>query len=88
MLTTNETASKANDWRLQAIELKFNTWGEHEGKYSGKISFQNGDHESFSFKIRPDMAEKYISVLSADIVASATDLGSRLLDSLGLTPPL
>ena len=34
--------------------------------------FQNGEHESFSFKIRPDMAEKYISVLSADIVASAT----------------
>ena len=73
-----------DDWRLQKIELEFQPYGEHEGKYVGKIRFQNGDFESFNFKIRPEMAQPYIDLMSSDIVKCAESLGSRLIESLGL----
>lgn len=83
---TNEEQIKEpkDDWRLQKIELEFQTYGEHKGKYVGKIKFQNGEFESFDFKIRPEMAQPYINLMSADIVKCAESLGSRLIDSLGL----
>ena len=71
-------------WRLSSLELKFNTWGEDEGKYTGKIEFRNGLYESFSFRIRPDMAEPYIDLIASDIVTGAESLGKRLIESLGL----
>ncbi len=71
-------------WRLEKIEFEFKSYGENKGKYEGKIRFQNGEYESFCFKIRPEMAEKYIAIMSSDIVSSATDLGERLKKSLGL----
>jgi len=73
-----------DDWKLDSIELKFKTYGENAGKYEGRISFSNGEYESFTFKIRPDMAEKYIQLMSGDIVTSANELGQRLIESLGL----
>jgi len=78
---TNEAENKEpkDDWRLQKIELEFQSYGEHKGKYVGKIRFQNGEFESFDFKIRPE-----IDLMSADIVKCAESLGSRLIDSLGL----
>jgi hypothetical protein len=80
-----EEKEKLNtDWRLQKISIEFQTWGEHKGKYAGKISFENKEQESFSFNIRPDMAQAYIDLMSQDIVKCAEDLGSRLIDSLGL----
>lgn len=76
--------TKRDDWRLDSIKLEFQNYGEEKGKYTGKITFQNGEYESFSFKIRPEMAERYIQVLSKDIVNSASQLGERLTESLGL----
>lgn len=73
-----------DNWRLQKIELEFQRWGEDKGKYVGKITFENGEYESFSFKIRPEMAQPYIELMSKDIVKCAETLGSRLIDSLGL----
>ena len=73
-----------DDWRLDKIELEFQSFGEHKGKYAGKIRFQNGDFESFSFKIRPDQAQPYIDLIAEDIVKGAESLGQRLLESLGL----
>jgi hypothetical protein len=75
---------KKDDWQLKKLELEFNRFGEDRGKYTGSIRFQNGDYESFSFKIRPDMAQDYIDLISADIVKGAKSLGDRLLISLGL----
>jgi hypothetical protein len=60
------------------------TYGENKGKYEGKITFDNGEYESFTFKIRPDMAEQYINLMASDIVKSANELGKRLIESLGL----
>lgn len=83
---TNEVQIKEakDDWRLQKIELEFQAYGEDKGKYVGKIKFQNGQFESFDFKIRPEMAQPYIDLMSADIVKCAESLGSRLIESLGL----
>jgi hypothetical protein len=75
---------KADDWKLKKIELEFQPYGEHKGKYVGSIRFQNGDFESFDFKIRPEMAQSYIDLISVDIVKAASSLGDRLIKSLGL----
>lgn len=80
-----------NNWKLDKIEICFKHGYDHEkdpvkqkDRYEGSIRFSNGDFESFNFKVRPDMAEKYIQLLSKDIVESANDLGNRLIESLGL----
>lgn len=73
-----------NDWRLQKIELEFQQFGEHKGKYIGKIKFQNGEWESFEFKIYPNMAESYIKLISSDVVKCADNLANRLVESLKL----
>lgn len=82
----NQKESKDN-WRLKEITIKFQKGYSHEksvDRYEGKISFENGEDESFSFRVRPDMAENYIHLMSKDIVTSASDLGNRLIESLGL----
>lgn len=84
METTQKETEPKDDWRLQKIELEFQTYGEHKGKYIGKIRFQNGEYESFEFKIRSEMAQSYIELISVDVVKCAESLGSRLIDSLGI----
>ena len=78
-----ETA-KQDDWKLHKLELEFQTYGADKNKYCGSIRFQNGDYESFQFKIRPDMAEPYIDLIAADIVKAADQLAERLIQSLRL----
>jgi hypothetical protein len=72
------------NWHLAKIEIEFQKFGSDAGKYTGRIRFENGDFESFSFKIRPDMAQPYIELISSDIVKGAESLGNRLIESLGL----
>lgn len=79
-----DTELPKNNWRLDKIELEFKSYGEDAGKYVGRIRFQNGDYEQFSFKIRPHMAQPYIELIGADIVKCAESLGARLVESLGL----
>lgn len=78
------TKELKDDWRLDKLVLEFQTYGEHKGKYVGNIRFQNGDWESFTFKIRPDQTQLYIDLIAEDIVKGAESLGERLIDSLGL----
>jgi hypothetical protein len=76
---------KKDDWRLDKIELEFKRPGygdDGPGKYEGRIRFENGQWERFSFKIQPDMAERYIATLSEDIVKAASDLGRRVAASI------
>lgn len=77
---------KQKDWKLSKITIEYENFGEHKGKYIGSIRFENGEYESFQFKLYPEMTEKYIKLLSGDIVLSANDLGNRLIESLELTP--
>lgn len=80
-----------NNWILKSVEIEFKKDWSHEkdpaqkvDRYEGKICFQNGDNESFSFKIKPHLAQKYIDLMAETIVDSANNLGNRLIDSLGL----
>ena len=71
-------------WILREIKIEFQTYGEDKGKYTGKVVFQNGHFESFSFRIRPEMADQYIALIADDLVKGAENLGSDLLKSLKL----
>ena len=80
-----------NNWRLERIEIQFKKGYSFEKKeekkhdrYEGVIEFENGEFESFCFKVRPKMAQKYIQLMSDDIVKSARSLGDRLIESLAL----
>ena len=78
-------------WRLKSIDIRFKNGFKFEtdpvkqkDRYEGTISFENGENESFSFRVKPDMAQKYIDLIAQDIVLAATGLGDRLKQSLGL----
>ena len=80
------------EWRLKSIEIQFKkgyafekTEEEKHDRYEGKISFENGEGESFSFRVKSGMAQKYIDLIATDIVTAATGLGERLKESLGLS---
>jgi hypothetical protein len=73
--------SRPNDWHLDNIEIRFNTSSE---KYEGKVRFQNGHWEYFSFRIPEGMCEKYIALIADNLVESAQRLGDDLVKSLGL----
>lgn len=76
---------KKDEWKLDKIEIEFKRYGEDKGKYSGMIRFQNGEYESFTFRVRPDMAGSYIQLIADDVVKAADNLGNRLIESLGLS---
>lgn len=83
---------KLNDnWRLEKIVIEFEKGYSFKDKpeekvdrYEGHIEFRNDERESFSFRVKPNMAQKYIDLIAADIVTAATGLGERLIESLGL----
>jgi len=74
-----------DDWVLDDIKIEFNTYGADKGKYTGKVSFRNGHHESFSFRVRPNMAHDYIKLIASDVVLAASTLGESLIKSIGKT---
>lgn len=80
-----------SNWRLEKLEIKFQQGYSHKEKeeekidrYEGRITFQNGEWESFSFKVKPNMAEEYIKLISKDVVENAERLGKDLVKSLML----
>lgn len=79
-----ESKLKKDKWILEEIRITFKDYGEHKGKYAGRISFKNGESERFTFNIRPDLTQSYIDLMADDIVICASELGDRLIDSLGL----
>lgn len=81
-----------NNWKLKSIEIEFQKGYDFKDKpeekfdrYEGVIKFENDERESFSFRVKPDMAQKYIDLIANDIVTAATGLGERLKESLGLS---
>ena len=81
-----------NNWKLKSIRIDFEKGYEwqkepekRKDRYEGIIEFENDEKESFSFRVKPDMAQKYIDLIANDIVTAATGLGERLKESLGLS---
>jgi hypothetical protein len=80
------------NWKLKSIKIEFKCGynfkekeAEKYDRYEGLIEFGNDDNESFRFKIKPNMAQRYIDLIANDIVTAATGLSERLKESLGLS---
>jgi len=87
----NDNQQMDSNWRLDEINIEFKKGyyykensEEKEDRYEGMIRFKNGDNESFKFKIKPDIAQNFIDLISDEIVESATELGEKLKESLNL----
>lgn len=80
----NDNIESKDTWKLDKIELELKTYGEDEGKYVGRVRFGNGHCETFSFRIRPAMADRYVELIADDLVRGASRLSDDLLKSLGL----
>jgi len=76
-----------DDWHLDSITIEFKRDGYDnpiKGHYEGRVQFQNGQFDRFSFKLNERMTQPYIDIISDDIVKSANHLGDKILKSLGL----
>ena len=81
--------NKEDNWRLNRLTVYFQegfAYATDESRkvdrYEGSIEFENGVNESFSFAVKPNMAEKYISLIADDVVDAAQQLGNRLALSI------
>lgn len=82
---------KKDEWRLESIRIDFERGydfkedpEERVDRYEGTIEFKNGAKESFKFNVDPKMCDRYIELISNDIVKAADGLAMRLKKSLGL----
>ncbi len=79
-----------NDWKLKSINFGFKKgWSCYtderaDDRYDGYIEFENGDQESFKFKIKKDMGQQFIDLIAEKIVTSADELADKLKESLNL----
>lgn len=75
-----------NNWALNSLTISLQKYGEFQGKYVGKIEFQNKTNEAFMFNLSPEKTAKYIQLVSEELVSSASALGQDLMVSLNLLP--
>ncbi len=73
-------------WRLESLNISFQTWGDYKGKYVGKVRFNNRDEEAFMFNLTPEDTEKYLQLINEKLVLTASHLGDKLLASMNLLP--
>ena len=76
-------------WRLKEIEIKFERGfnfkvkeEERHDRYVGKISFENGDGESFNMNIPKELTTRYMELMKEDIIKTAETLGAKIADSI------
>jgi hypothetical protein len=81
--------NESEQWRLDKIEIEFKRGQSYTSdpvkqvdRYEGRIRFENGEYEYFSFKVNPDMAQRYISLIAEDIVLAASGIGERIKSSI------
>lgn len=67
--------------RLKKIEIELQNWGENKGKYTGKITFEDGTNDSFTFGMSPDVCARYLTPIATEVINSANDLGKKLAQS-------
>lgn len=74
------------NWELKSLAIDFQEWGEFKGRYAGKITFQNGNKDAFTFTLSPEETVKYMEVIAEKVGSSASELGQKVLESLKLLP--
>jgi hypothetical protein len=67
--------------RLKRIDIELQTWGDHKGKYAGKITFEDGTTDSFTFGLTPEMCARYLNPIAQEIINSSKELGDKLAQS-------
>jgi hypothetical protein len=77
-----------NDWQLKSLTIEFMSWGELKGKYVGKINFQNGNSDAFTFTLTPEECAQYLSLISKKVSQHASQLGEQLNESMKVLLPL
>ena len=87
----NENKAPKDGWRLNKIEITFETGyifrkkeEEKHDRYVGKIEFENNNGESFNLKIPTDMTTRYMDLMRGDIIKTAETLGAKIADSIRL----
>lgn len=73
-------------YKLKSLDIRLQDWGEYKGKYTGKISFENGSNDAFMFTLSQEETQAYLNLLAAKLVGSASHLADRLLNSMELLP--
>ena len=73
---------KETIWVLDSISIERIDWGENAGKYQGSIRFKNGQHDSFTFRLNPTLANAYLELIKDTVVLSANQLAEKLQQSL------
>ena len=75
-----------NEFRLETLSIRYNDYGEYKGKFTGRVTFQNKESDGFMFNLSPEETGQFIKLLEPKLVASASNLGNKLLASLNLLP--
>lgn len=78
--------SNPEEWRLNALTIRYNDYGDYKGKHTGKIEFQNRQNDAFTFVLTPEKTNEYLQLVKDEIVGHASVLGQKLLQSLNLLP--
>lgn len=73
---------EVSSWALTDLRLELTEYGENKGKYTGRLSFSNKERDSFTFNIRPEMAQPFIDLIAKEVAACANKLGDKLITSL------
>jgi hypothetical protein len=73
-------------YKLKTLDIRYQDWGEYKGKYTGKIAFENGDNEAFTFNLTQAETQAYLDLLASKLMGSAATLADKLLDSMNLLP--
>ena len=69
------------EWILKRLTIEFKHGYSHletEDHYEGRIEFTNGDNECFIIKLREDMTEPYLKLVSQEVINSAQQLADRM----------
>ena len=64
------------------IEIEYQPYGEFKGKYKGKIRFSEGEVDTFTFGLSPEICKKYLSIIADQTTESAKQLGEKLANSI------
>lgn len=78
------TVVNNSEWKLKDLSIRFQEYGEFKGKYVGQMQFTNREQEAFTFNVSAERTEQLLNLIKDQLVDTASNLGERLLQSLGL----
>ena len=70
------------EWRLKSLFIDYQEWGELKGKYLGKVTFANGEKDSFNFSLTSEQSHEYLALIQQAVVKSANRLGEKVVNSM------